>query len=104
MVLGVGVGDDGESDGEYGPSNETSGFPYLNGQVSFFVNCLISSVYVLVSKLVLNTGRYKSLVITAWGYIIPASLMAISSSSLSLSSGVTNLYAATVAIIYGTCL
>jgi len=87
MVLG---GGDGESDGEYGPSNESSGFPYLIGQVSFFINCLGSSVYVLASKLVLNTGRYESLAITAWGYIIAASLMAISSSSLSLSSGVTN--------------
>jgi len=92
MVLGGSVvgGGDGVSEGEYGPSNETSGFPYLIGQVSFFINCLGASVYVLASKLVLNTGRYEPLAITAWVYIIAASLMALSSSSLSLSSGVTN--------------
>lgn len=90
MVLGGGGESDGSASGEYGPSNETGGFSYVIGQVSFFINCLGSSVYVLSSKLVLNTGRYESLAVTAWGYLIAASLMTISSGSLGLSSGITN--------------
>lgn len=91
MVIGGGEDSSSSTSGEYGPSNTTSGFSNLIGQVFFFVNCLGSSAYVILSKRVLNTGRYESLAVTAWGYLIAASLMAISSSTLSISKKATNL-------------
>jgi len=94
MVVGGGGNDDDDTSsttGEYGPSNVTGGFSNGIGQVSFFINCLGSSAYVVASKRVLTTGRYESLAVTAWGYLIAAALMGIASTSLSFSGSATNL-------------
>jgi len=92
MVVGGDGASAGESIGGDAPAGgaHRSTFSNLIGQASFFVNCLGSALYVLTSKVVLSTGRYESLAVTAWGYIIAASLMGVVSSIFSLSPTLTN--------------
>mmetsp|Transcript_10012 Transcript_10012/g.14996 ORF Transcript_10012/g.14996 Transcript_10012/m.14996 type:complete len:410 (-) Transcript_10012:287-1516(-) len=84
MVLGGSGTATGESLG--GDAEGISGaFPNLMGQVSFFVNCLGSSLYVLASKRVIATGRYESVTVTAWSYLAATFMMGIFALTMSLS-------------------
>jgi drug/metabolite transporter (DMT)-like permease len=75
MVMGGGAAT-GESLGG-GGDEFTSGFSDLMGQISFLINCLGSSLYVLASKRVLATGRYESVTVTAWSYLTATFMMAV---------------------------
>ena len=44
----------------------------LAGNVLFFFNCLGSSVYVMLSKPLVQCGRYSYLSVTAWAYLFGA--------------------------------
>ena len=60
----------GEDDSSGGHSNMT----FLAGNVLFFLNCLATSLYVILSKQALRI--YSSLTVTAWSYNIAAVIMA----------------------------
>lgn len=77
MVLGgEGGGDGGEAIGGESIVNPNA-FSHLMGQCSFLLNCFGSSLYVLASKRVIATGRYESVAVTAWSYVVASFLMAI---------------------------
>lgn len=88
MVLGGGGTATGESLGGGGEEYD-SAFANFMGQVSFFINCCGSSLYVLASKRVIATGRYESVSVTAWSYLCATLMMTafalIMSTSESLS-------------------
>ena len=84
MVLGGSGTATGESLG--GDAEQINGaFSNMMGQVSFFVNCLGSSLYVLASKKVLATGRYESITVTAWSYLTATFMMGIFALVMSMS-------------------
>ena len=82
MVLGGG-NVTGESLG--GEGIDVGAFSSLMGQVAFLINCFGSSLYVLASKRVLATGRYESVAVTAWSYLVATGIMAIFAVVLSWS-------------------
>ena len=45
------------------------------GNVLFFVNCLATSLYVIVSKPLLRL--YPALCVTAWGYMVASCMMLV---------------------------
>jgi drug/metabolite transporter (DMT)-like permease len=57
----------------------TSGFSDLMTQMSFLINCLGSSLYVLATKRVLATGYYESVtvIVIAWSYLTATFMMAV---------------------------
>jgi drug/metabolite transporter (DMT)-like permease len=63
----------------------TSATSVLVGSFFFFINCLCTSLYIILSKAVLNL--YPSLTVTAWSYTIAAGFMAVAAFLVSLSSG-----------------
>lgn len=88
MVVG-GSGSGGEAIG--GESNgDTGAFAYSVGQLSFLLNCCGTSLYVLSSKIIISTGRYESVAITAWSYVVGSIMMAVFSFVLSCSNGISN--------------
>lgn len=86
MVLGGG-GTAGEAIGGDGADN--GAFSQLMGQFSFFLNCLGSSLYVLSSKTIIKTGRYESVAVTGWSYLVASCMMLVFSVLLSLSDGIS---------------
>ncbi len=83
MVMGGGGGA-GEAIGGEG-SGDNGAFSQLMGQFSFLLNCFGSSLYVLASKTIIGTGRYESVAITAWSYLVASFYMLIFSVLMSLS-------------------
>ena len=88
MVVG-GSGSNGEVIG--GESDvEPGAFANLVGQLSFLLNCCGTSLYVLSSKTIIVTGRYESVTITAWSYVVGSIMMGFFSCVLSWSDGISN--------------
>lgn len=66
--------------GRFGDGAEVSTF--LAGNVLFFLNCLGTSLYVIVSKVALGRG-YPPSTLIAWSYLIGAAMMAATATGLS---------------------
>ena len=66
----------------------TSSLSYVVGNMLFFVNCLCTSLYVILSKKVLKL--YHPLVVTAWSYNLAAVFMAVTASMTSISPTALN--------------
>jgi drug/metabolite transporter (DMT)-like permease len=87
MVAG-GSGSGGEAIG--GESDVKAGaFANVVGQLSFLLNCCGTSLYVLSSKTIIATGRYESVTITAWSYVVGSIMMGVFSFVLSWSKGIS---------------
>ena len=50
----------------------------IEGNFFFFANCSATAMYVLITKPLIATGKYHSLVVTAVSYMFCAVIMAIS--------------------------
>eukprot|EP00659_Diplonema_papillatum_P017633 gene17633-27137_t len=50
---------------------------YTVGNVLFFLNCLGTSLYVILSKPMLVSGVYRPLSVTAWSYLVAAAMMGL---------------------------
>ena len=71
-------------------SSRTATIQELVGHCLFFVNCLCTSLYIILSKEPLL--RYPSLTVVAWSYNIAAVFMAVASWLVSLSPSAMNFF------------
>ena len=83
--------DGGEAGGRSGgpPGGGESGsraFRGMVGNLFFFVNCLSSSLYIIMSKHVLRV--YPALFVTAWMYLLASMFMVVTSVLMSLSPSI----------------
>lgn len=82
VALSTAASNKSSSDGENDSSN------FLMGNVLFFLNCLSTSLFVILSKEVLKL--YPPLLVTAWSYSLAAAYMAPTAFLTSLSPRIMN--------------